>query len=318
MASPELILQPTRHPLDDRPQPITLLLRRSHRNRRLVLPLHIRNQYHVPQPLAVGLNVLTVVAGIHQFVTRRHPLRRHGGQRDRDLRVVRGGGSDHATERNLAVAHVPVQLVPLPPILAPIPAHLASPVTGGRQFRQHFRYLHLRLPLQPRLGRWRLVLARPAPVPFGWRGPLLALRLLPHRNRARIPDHVPDQVVLIYLRHQLLLHLLQFPTVGHLGEGPRAHRLARHLAPPLPPTQPPQRGIRLQPVQQLSRGAQIQSTLGQKGAQDRQPVRPRTAPPSAPPVLYPLQFQQTESRGQQLTRFAQRTQFLFQKRKQGP
>src|SRR5512140_1955849 len=278
MASPELILQPTRHPLDDRPQPITLLLRRSHRNRRLVLPLHIRNQYHVPQPLAVGLNVLTVVAGIHQFVTRRHPLRRHGGQRDRDLRVVRGGGSDHATERNLAVAHVPVQLVPLPPILAPIRAHLASPVTGGRQFRQHFRYLHLRLPLQPRLGRWRLVLARPAPVPFGWRRPLLALRLLPHRNRARIPDHVPYQVPLVDAPHQTLLDLLQPPALGQAREPARKDRRAGNRPPRRPTAQPPQRLVALQPLQQRLVRFQVETRLGQKRAQQRQPVAGRPAP----------------------------------------
>ena len=181
--------------------------------------------------------------------------------------VLQMSAAQQATDRNLAVGHVDVQLVADPGGLVALAVLLRADIAGGRQIVQHRRQVHGRLPFETCQDLWPFfALLRPPALALGRRGRLLLRgRLLTGLDGRRVAREVAHQPVVVRLPDQRFVHALGQLRVGELGKGAREDRLARHLELPLPAAEPAQGHIGGQPVQQCARRRQVVDRLGHEG-----------------------------------------------------
>ena len=80
-----------------------------------------------------GVDLLGIVGGVHQIVEAGHALGGHLRQGDRDLGVMKGGGSEDGADGDVPIDAGQVQFVADPGFLMPLAVAFASDIAGGRQ-----------------------------------------------------------------------------------------------------------------------------------------------------------------------------------------
>ena len=88
----------------------------------------------------------------------------HAPEPNRRLRVIERGRSRDATDRNLPVCRVDIELESYPRFLVSFAVRLGAHIAFARQIVEHLLQRHLSLALQPRRFR-RLCLALPGAFP---------------------------------------------------------------------------------------------------------------------------------------------------------
>src|SRR5208283_4717364 len=89
--------------------------------------------------LAVLVNALGVVGGVHGFVEIGDPRSGHGHERDGGLGVVQGGRGEDAGDGDLSAGDVDMGFVSGPAFLETFAVFLGSDVAFGRQIGAHLR-----------------------------------------------------------------------------------------------------------------------------------------------------------------------------------
>ena len=184
----------------------------------------------------------------------------------------------YLADRDLAVGHVDVQLVADPGVAVSLAVLLRADIAVGRQVVEHLRQGHGGLAFEPCAPlRSFFSLLRPSPLALGKRRRLLLDgRLLAGLDGRRVAGEMAHQLVAVGLADQRFVHALGQLRAGEFGEGAREDRLARHLAPPLPAAEAPERHVGVQAVQQHARGRHVVDRLGHECPRQRGAVARRT------------------------------------------
>ena len=122
------------------------------------------------------------------------------------------------------------------------------------------------------------------------------------------------QTVRMRLPDQGFMNTRGQTTIGELREGSRERCFARHLARALPPAQPAQRFIHLEPLDQPCGRGQSEHSLGGKCSRQCVPVRKRAARQSAPGLHEGLDAHHLEHGDQLLVPIRQRPKLVLEPR----
>ena len=228
---------------------------------------------------------------------------------------MQGGGRQQATDRNLAVGHVDVQLVADPDGLVALAVLLRADIAGGRQVPASPAGSWSAGPFETCQDLWPFfALLRPPPLALGRRGRLLLRgRLLTGLDGRRVAREVAHQPVVVRLPDQRFVHALGQLRVGELGKG-GARRPTRSA----PRTSAPSRRAGAGPHRRPTGPAVRASTAGRRPPWPRRPApSPRGPWAAAPaPVRVPgnqaLDTDDLQGLHQLLLFFGQWTQRLLQ------
>ena len=104
----------------------------------------------LPQAADLLVDQARIVGRVHRVVEMGDALSGHPRQRNRRLTVMQRRRCQDATDRDLPVGHIQMQLVSDPCFLVTLAVLLAACVRGSRQIVQHWLQRHPGLALQSR------------------------------------------------------------------------------------------------------------------------------------------------------------------------
>jgi hypothetical protein len=233
--------------------------------------------------------------------------------------------SENATDGNVAVRRVDVQLMADPCLLISLGVAFDANVTMSRQIGEHLAQGHVGLAFQPagRLSRRLLALARTTALAgcrlrrgrFGLFG---ALRLFMAFDRCRIARDMTNQTIHVALPDQGFVHTRGQLALGEFGERARERRFAGNLGRTRPTAQPPQRLVGLNAFDQHPRGRQVEDRLGHEGPGQRRPLGQRASGKAMPVRHESLEPRHIHYRDQDLMRPGQETNRFLEKREEFP
>src|SRR5450631_3161726 len=229
-----------RHPMPDQALPLRLLrqfLLQSWRPARIDV-----DDRHMTESAAMVFDLRDMVGAIHQIVEVGDPRCGHGGERNGNLAIMHGRCCEHASDGDLTVGGVDVQLIAGPAFLVPLGIPLGADIAVTGQFRQHRGQAHAELAFDParRFGGSDISLAWAAALAFGLfdrRGPVRFRWLLARFDRRAVAGDMPDQAIRMGLPDQRFVQPGWQGAGRKGGEGPRKRSLAGHLTRALPATQ---------------------------------------------------------------------------------
>ena len=175
----------------------------------------------MPERPAALSDWLGGVGGVHQVIQVGRARGGHRRERNGGVAVMQRGGGQDATDRDLAIGHVDMELVADPGFLVPRAVLLRSARAGRREVVQHRLFSHGALPLQPReLLRPLCSLFRSSSLPLRGLGRFpLGGRLLAGLDGGRVSGEVTKQPVCARFPDQRVVDVLRELRGGERGEG---------------------------------------------------------------------------------------------------